>query len=370
VFRRIVSIALGVGALAIALPARASGPDWTQWQGDAGHTGSNTAETTISPSNAASLHVLWTAAAQHVVVQGGVVYVARLQHRAALDAATGTPAWVKRGHAAWIAVSGDRVVISGASNRHDFVKAYDAATGDVVWQRSCVQDRSGPVIDSGTVYIACSGFVKAWELEVGTRLWAVSGAFQKSAAPAVDGGRVYVTGPNIGVRTLNTANGSTLWHSSTTVTARKGPSADGTNVMYANHHRRVFVARSEVTGARAWSRRGDSIGQAVDANAVYVDARGVLTSLDAGSGAVQWTRGVTRLTTFTAMSAPIVANGLVYVGVATTSGPKVAVVNASTGNRVARLSVPVSTPNAPKELAVSAGQLYVTAGGVVTVFGL
>jgi outer membrane protein assembly factor BamB len=367
--RRIASFAFGLALLAIALPARASGPDWTQWQGDAGHTGSNNAETTISSSNAASLHVLWTAPAQHVVVQSGVVYVARLQHRAALDATTGTPAWVKRGHAAWIAVSGDRAVISGASNRHDFVKAYDAATGDVVWQHSCMQDRSGPVIDGGTVYVACSGFVKAWELEAGTRVWSVAGAFQKCAAPAVDGGRAYVTGPNIGVRALDTANGSTLWQSAAPVTARKGPSANGTNLLYANHHRRVFVARSEVTGARAWSLQGDYVGQAVDANGIYVDARGVLRAVDPGSGALQWTRRVTRLTAFNAMSSPIVANGLVYVGVATTSGPKVAVVDAATGSRVARLSVPVSTTSAPKELAVSEGQLYVTDGGVVTVWG-
>src|SRR5262249_49182428 len=151
--RTLLSLLVTTAILGLPASARAAGPDWTQWQGDPAHTGWNAAEATISSANVSTLHLLWSAPAQHTVVQGGGVYVARLQHRAALDAATGTSIWLKRGHAASIAVSGDRVVITGASNRHNFVKAFDTADGLRVWQRSCVQDRGGPVIDSGTVYV-------------------------------------------------------------------------------------------------------------------------------------------------------------------------------------------------------------------------
>jgi outer membrane protein assembly factor BamB len=368
--RRTVTIIIGLSVVSMALPARAAGPDWTQWQGDSAHTGWNSAEATISPATADSLHQLWQAPAQHVVVQAGVVYVGRLQHRAALDAATGTPLWVKRGRTAGIAVSGDRVVVSGATNRRNFVKAFDAADGLLVWQHSCLQDKGGPVIDAGVVYVGCTGFVKAWELEAGTRMWVTPGSFTNYAAPAVDGARVFVTTPSAGVVALDASDGSTLWQRPAAVKARRGPSADGTNLLYPNLDRRAFVARAEDTGAKDWSLRGAFTGQAVDADSVYAGMRGVIKSVDAGTGAVQWTRRVTKLTTLKALSAPIVANGLVYVGVATASGPKVAILNASTGHRVNRLAVPAAITGAPRELVVAGGQLYVTAGAVVTAWGI
>jgi outer membrane protein assembly factor BamB len=367
--RLLASAILATSVLVLPVPARAAGPDWTQWQGDPAHTGWNVAESTISSANASALHVLWSAPAQHTVVQGGVVYVARLQHRAALDAASGSPVWVKRGHAASIAVSGDRVVLTGASNRHNFVKAYDAADGSLVWQHSCVQDRGGPVIDAGTVYVGCAGFVKAWELEAGTRMWSTAGNLHGYPAPAVEGGHVFVTAHDVGVEALDATDGSVQWHVASPVTPRNGPSADGVRVLYPNLGRRLFLARDESTGARLWRRRGLVSGQAVDDTAVYLAERGQVQAVDPATGAVAWTRRVTRQTTVRSVSSPIVANGLVFVGVSTAAGPRVAILNAGTGHRVARLALPVSITRAPRELAIAGGQLYVTAGGVLTVWG-
>jgi len=368
--RRVLASAILVTSMfVLPVPARAAGPDWTQWQGDPAHTGWNAAESTIGAANASSLHVLWTAPAQHTVVQSGVVYVARLQHRAALDAATGDAIWVKRGHAASIAVSGDRVVLTGTSNRHDFVRAFDVADGLPVWQRSCVQDRGGPVIDAGTVYVGCGGFVKAWELEAGARVWTSAGDLHGYPAPAVEGGDVFVTAPGVGVESLDATDGSARWRVTSTVKPRNGPSANGVDVLYPDVDRRVFVARNEATGTRHWRIQALVSGQAVDDTSIYLSVRGSIHAVDPTTGDLTWSRRVTRLRTVRALSSPIVANGLVYVGAATAGGPRIAILDASTGHRVARLVVPASISGAPRELAVAGGQLYVTAGGVVSAWG-
>jgi len=367
--RVLLAAILAASLLVFPASARAAGPDWTQWQGDPAHTGWNAAESTIDAANASSLHLLWSAPAQHAVIQSGVVYVARLQHRAALDASTGSPLWVKRGHAGSIAVSGDRVVLTGTSNRHDFVKAFDVADGLLVWQRSCVQDRGGPAIDAGTVDVGCGGFVKAWELEAGTRVWASAGDLHGYPAPAVEGGHVFVTAPGVGVESLDATDGSVQWQVTTSLKPRNGPSANGVDVFYPNLARRLFVARDEATGARDWRIRALVSGQALDAASLYLSVRGTVRAVDPATGGAIWSRRVTKLTTTRALSAPIVANGLVYAGVATPGGPKVAILDATTGHRIARLVIPATITGAPRELAVAGGQLFVTAGGTVTAWG-
>src|SRR5579859_1748096 len=95
-----VGSALLIGVLEAQKPVRAvaSSDDWTTYLYDLGHSGFNSAETTINPSSAGSLNLLWTVPegstiSTQPVVANGLIYWGSwdgLEHATNLD---GTQAW-------------------------------------------------------------------------------------------------------------------------------------------------------------------------------------------------------------------------------------------------------------------------------------
>lgn len=119
--------------------------DWPQSGGDAAHTGANPAEVLLNRSTAASTVPKWSVAndagyAAAPVVSGGLVVVAGSTAIVARRTSDGSPVWrvATLESSSSTAVAGSLVLVASSGNIYvpgGTVRAYDLATGKLVWRR-------------------------------------------------------------------------------------------------------------------------------------------------------------------------------------------------------------------------------------------
>ncbi len=184
---------------------------------------------------------------------------------------------------------------------------------------------SNPVIDDHTVfYTEREGTVTALDLGTGAVKWqAFLGDFgYVHGTPAVDSGSVYVAmvtggGTAVTMFALDETTGAIRWRHASPAPAANAfttPAVDGTTVYWYDYSGRMLHATDVANGADRWTYpmpdKGFQ-GPTVWAGIVYVtDGVGDVLAIDAPSGTEFWRTSVGSAIT----SAPTLAGGVLYVG--------------------------------------------------------
>jgi len=255
---------------------------WSQFGSTAAGGRANSAESTITPSNAAQLTEDWSAdllgggGIPGVAVAGDTVYAEDGAGIYALQAACGKLLWFSStmGRGATVssyispAVANGMVYAGGGDNhlyafdaqtgatrwtfnlnvetlssptvvngvvystdRGGHVYALDDRTGAVLWSFQAMGDSiaQAPAVANGTVYfVTIGGIAYALNARTGAQRWqsAIGSPGEGVAVPAVDHGALFVTAsaasPQGAVVALNATTGATKWIAHTPSTARMG----------------------------------------------------------------------------------------------------------------------------------------------------
>jgi outer membrane protein assembly factor BamB len=394
-------LVLGV-ALALSLPAGARAGDWTRWKYDAANTGVNPSETRLGPGNARGLRRTWfrdQCCIGTPLVAGGTLYVGGTEDPVqgpgqilALDAATGEPRWsVSTGTSeppsGGLALSGGRLFASlGFETAGTPMLALDAASGRVLWSLEAPTYFYGPPNIAGGVVYATGGDNKVWALDAATGQVRWRSYVTRTAAAtgpvAVAGGLVYVAGgpDNDGVLLAkDVGNGVNRWKAFPARDGGRGrllgsPSVRGGRVVVVTEDGSVLAYRAAgcapaLTCKPLWVRQlGASspydptpgLGQTT----VFVGGLGRLHALDAATGRPRWSGLVEFTGDESAVTAPVIANGVVY---ATTVDNRVYAFN-SAGCSAATCRPlwsdeinPDAYSTASRPLSVSGGAVYASA---------
>ncbi len=331
--RALTALALAFAGLASATATAGAAPAastaWKQEHFDAGHSGFNPFETTLSGENVASLVAKWSASI-HVrvqaspVVAGGMVYTAgadlndpSASHAVALHAATGNVLWTAKqpnaGDALGIAVCNGRVFLTTLFDHA--LRAYEATTGDLLWSLHLDGAPESPTLGRGRIYFQTNvGTVYAVDPDSGAIMWQRSFAERPNASPALYRGRLFVTGHSSRkIRALDADDGRVRWEKTLPDFTESSPTVvDG--IVYESVATAGTYALSAASGALVWHRgTPDAVVSpvSVDDSSAYVgDVDGVLYAFDRATGQPRWSRALGGR--FGNINSPVVANGVVY----------------------------------------------------------
>jgi outer membrane protein assembly factor BamB len=294
--------------------------DWPQFHYNAARTGYNPLETILSPANAPSLHLLWTASTDDAGTGPGSVSIAN--GHAFLGGFSPGNLWswnTSDGSFRWKAPvdnilestpavgSGRAFIESNAGTLY----AFATATGAELWSQPTGGAVTSPALVNGVVYAEGRDDMNAYSAATGTLLWSTTVVGQVLSNPAVAGGQVFVSSESRGLLALNAATGALLWARQIGSLQIASP-AVGHGTVYQCSNRGLF-AFGAPRGNRRWRAPGVCSGDATPAVAngvVYTAAYpDVLRAFTASTGTLLWTGGTVG-TNFPA--APAVANGVVY----------------------------------------------------------
>lgn len=348
-----VAVYLALPGLALA----AKQQTWPQTFFDGGHTGFNPKEKKLSPANVSGLQVKWGQSglngATAFVLDGGVLY-AQVRNNSgpgsivAMDAVTGKLKWavstgVGYNYSPPTTIAVAEGLVFTACGELDSggllvtgICAYSESNGKTAWSYFAPCN-CGPesaldtplTYDNGTIYFAYgygtgtgySHYLLALDAKKGTQQWAyaIGGNNAVSgAAPAVSGGKVYFGGDcgasGFGVCALSQEDGSIVWGSTTNADVRQlTANEDGVYAQICSDGPGL-VKLDAATGSQRWTFGPAGCGGGTHLGPVAISGKEVyysedhLYALDAKNGREKWvTSGQAPL------SAPSIANGVVYV---------------------------------------------------------
>jgi len=296
--------------------------EWPQFHHDLAHTGYDTLENTISPSNVSGLTAKWTELISGVVassptVAGGLVYVGGAGLYA-YDASTGSPKWTYPTSdlvESTPAEAGGRVYF-GCDDKN--VYAVDAGTGAFDWSFA-TGDRvnSSPAVSGGLVYVGSQdGNLYALNQATGAKVWSYATGEIFDSSPAVAGGVVYVGSANGSLYALNAKTGAFKWSFATGGSVFSSPAVANGIVYFGSDDGRVWAVNA-LNGGFDWFYSTGTDEDYVDSSpavangVVYIGSYSQsLYALNATTGALKWSFPLSNIVT----DSPAVANGVVYVG--------------------------------------------------------
>ncbi|MFE1171466.1 PQQ-binding-like beta-propeller repeat protein [Streptomyces sp. NPDC058773] len=246
----------------------------------------------------------------------------------ALDAGDGTERW-RLNTEGWVyALKVDRGTVV-TSTRGGGVQAWEAATGELLWETGGVQTdfenaETGPVVHEGTVFVWADARLKALEARTGAERWsypvgdaASCGGVPVRMLPASDGVVYVVAGTR--VLAIDIARGDVRWHFEAPAVFLSppafapGPAVTGGGVYLADYLGTVY-ALDPADGRDRWriatEARQSTEPVLVAHGAVHLGSGKALYTLDAVTGTPRWR--------FQAgaevIGAPVVAEGRVHFG--------------------------------------------------------
>jgi len=340
--RRLCSEAFVAGiTMLVAIPAYAC-PARRRPQSDldARHTMFDPFEHTLNRSNVAGLSLQWEfmtgngtgiAPLSGPALSDGVLYVASQAQTTftALDAATGTSRWIYTGISTFSdpAVGGGHVYTASLDGNLYAFPTNCVGTCTPTWAMpvGTLGTNSPPTFSNGRLYLGgYDGRVYAFDARTGTELWSArvnppNIADPLNFAPAVSGGRVFVSGDR-GVYAFPencSATCEPLWVTNTRFSPAAAPTVAGRSVMVADYQGTVY-AIDAATGIIEWQGTVTPSPHAIAVarGVAYVTSGGgeLVAFAVAGCGQAVcsplWTSAPSGFTLFT----PTIANGVVYVG--------------------------------------------------------
>ena len=216
------------------------------------------------------------------------------------------------------------------------VTAFDATNGRRVWDKQLKAANpqwdefsvGGGLAITGDKLIVASGFayVTALNLKDGSELWLRKVESPLSSSPAIMGNRAYLTSTNNDFYAIDTDNGEILWNDQALAeTARvlSSPSPAVTqDILAVGYSSGELIAYLPANGRRLWTDTLTSTGRYTPLSAindiagkptiqdgvVYAASHsGVLTAIDARSGARLWSR------TFGSRQGPVIGGNYLFV---------------------------------------------------------
>ena len=223
------------------------------------------------------------------------------------------------------------------------VAAYNASDGVRRWTAT-LDDALGAndgalLIANGIVYVGTDQFLYALNASDGTRRWKSPQPVGPVYSLAISGSTLYLD--NGSILAVSASDGTQIWSYSGSMPGPAGhhlsAMALANGVVYTGEAGRTdapayIYALDASTGKERWhaqpgitgqtSQQDDVIGLALDTNALYVSEAGVSTAtlfaLDPTSGSALWHFQPAASVRYA--TAPVVANGLVYMGTSEASG--------------------------------------------------
>ena len=306
---------------------------WAQWRADPARSGSNPAERTLTPATVGRLHQLWSAA------QGGP--------------GPQPPA-----------VAGGVVFTESTEG----FRAFDAGTGAVRWTSPTAHQRDVDHCAPGTgagVVVQCLPLNTVLGLDAGTgaAVWndTVTTFNQYNSSPAIVGDTGYLgfvdRSDRENVTAYDIATGHERWtrllgqFSFASVAV-----ADGRVYVNGGNDGTVY-ALDAGTGAVVWSRKlgilNSQDNPVAGTGQVYLHLGGSLLALDAATGAQRWSAP--------GFGVPTVSGTVLYGTLAPDGSRRLAALDALTGKQLwaGKSALP---DNAGREVTVAGGVAYVSAG--------
>lgn len=246
----------------------------------------------------------------------------------ALDAEDGSDRW-RLNTEGWVyALKVDHGTVV-TSTRGGGVQAWEAGTGELLWETGGVQTdfesaEAGPVVHDGTVFVWADARLKALEARTGAERWsypigdaAACGGVPMRLLPASDGAVYVVAGTR--VLAIDIARGDVRWHFEAPAVFLSppafapGPAVTGGGVYLADYLGTVY-ALDAADGRDRWriatEARQSTEPVLVAHGAVHLGSGKALYTLDAVTGTPRWR--------FQAgaevVGAPVVAEGRVHFG--------------------------------------------------------
>jgi outer membrane protein assembly factor BamB len=353
---------------------------WYQSGQNQSRSGFNPGEATLTSSNVARLHQVWTHSTAvpccrsflgQVVAANGLAYYASGDSQfTAVTIATGTVRW--RASVADCGNSaappsihlGVLVVATSQCSPDDFTSelaGYDASTGRALWAWPSVEFMSAPVTVDGTAYVLSrdqdsAERVDAIDVRTGALRWEVRPAAFVSQL-AADGSHLYLSGADQ-VQSRSTVTGHLLW---TRFVPGGQVLQSAGHVVFAGYSggQRV-VSAFTASGARQWQiRRSGSRSYFIAATAdeLLLAGGSTVQASTLATGATRWTRTVSG----TIFDQPAIAGGVVYATTVTDSGANVYALREGTGGRL--WSRAYSSFTDTVSASVAAGTLFVSRDG-------
>jgi outer membrane protein assembly factor BamB len=372
--------ALGAAFLAAFLPGAAAQEEvaWSQFQGDAAHTGAPAA------GPAPPYRAAWSFRADPAgegglsppVLAGGVAVAVAVEAVVAVDPATGAEAWRLPRAAGPVAppavapIDGAPAVLFTEGREPDAaLRAVALADRSDVWDAPFALEgtsRSGVAVDGERAYVVDGGTLRAVDLATGREAWRVEVPGTAAAPPAVAGGTVFVVARDdrLGlalVRAFDAGTGERAWSFSPASRAglASAPTVAGSRVVvgFADRTVRAFDAGS---GRLVWGARTNGLLSPVTAAAVVgddvvvADLAGQVYRLDGADGSREWDHA---LNDHVIRSAPVVVGGSVVLGL---NDGRLVALDAATGD-LRWQSEP--SPGLVGALAVAADVIVAVKGG-------
>ncbi|HEX3251486.1 MAG TPA: PQQ-binding-like beta-propeller repeat protein [Pyrinomonadaceae bacterium] len=279
------------------------------YQIDPAHTGSQF--DTVSPP----LSQRWSrdlgSGVSYPLIVGGKVFVVAGTNLYALNGTNGATVWgpIDIGPSRGIAYDSGRVF---AVNNTGLLRGFDATSGAQVWSQQLAGQAftSSPSAMNGTVYVSGFPTIYAVSAQDGTIKWSTPNAGGDQSSPAVSTTGIYVSYSCNNAWALSPSTGSVIWHHTSSCFG-----GGGRTPVYYNG--RVYIRDAVLPNLALDFGTGitvaDFLAQPAPAfhgstgfylNFVTLEAR------DVNSGALKWSfTGDGTLS-----SAPIVVNGVVYIG--------------------------------------------------------
>jgi outer membrane protein assembly factor BamB len=297
--------------------------NWATVDDNAGRTGVNKYENTLSSSNVGQLDEAWRSASTGSstltggpVVYNGVVYATFRDFTArAFSLATGAQLWshTTADNAAYAPAVGLGLVF--VIDR-DSVVALSASTGSVVWTRDLgAEVIADPILYGSAVYVSAGSSVYDLAAASGAVTWSTAvGA--DAFDPTVSGGRVFVvTDSSDYLVALSASTGGILWSDPLNVFITASTTVSGGFVYASLDNGKVLAMRTD-NGSLVWTYThpdGTGVNSAAVAggNLYLTDESGSVFSLSASTGASRWS--VTPPFGTIAYARPSFANGVLYV---------------------------------------------------------
>lgn len=315
-------------------------PRWPQYGFNARHTLFNPFEHTLNQSNVAGLSLQWEfmtgngsgiAPLTGPALADGVLYVGSMAQTTftALDAETGTARWIYTGLSTFSdpAVGGGHVYTASLDGNLYAFPTNCVGTCTPTWAVpvGTLGTNSPPTLFNKNIYIGgYDGRVYAFDATTGTQLWSARVNPPQltdplNFAPAVSGGRVFVSG-DFGVYAFPascTTSCRPLWVARTQFSPVAAPTVADGFVLVGDYQGTIY-AFDVATGNLAWK------GSVAPSPHAIAAARGV-AYLSSGNGELVafavagcgqtvcdplWTSAPSGASLFT----PTIANGVVYVG--------------------------------------------------------
>lgn len=294
---------LAAVAAALCLGAAHAATEWTQYQGNASHTGSLdiTVDTTFTKSWSLDIGAINPVAAVNGMVYASTQGYFSGQKLLALDAATGQQVWSKDFGGVYSvnppSYAGGTVYLQTGNHSSDsWFRGYDALTGQLVakapfsaqWERY-----QAPTIVDDVAYVNGGGYggAYAFDLKTGEQKWFTGLPQYDGWTPAVDDTRVvahmagslYVMDRETGTIQQTIKDSSYSWSG---YTASPSPIlvGDMAYVVSSGYLRQFDLS----AGVQTWALSG-VVGQAaIDGDEIFALRNGTLSSINAATGVTNW----------------------------------------------------------------------------------